>query len=100
MIEIDYSKFSPADIERLKSVEFAIEVRAFADTVVGKFLLAKVEAERADALEALAVVDAADVDAVRELQMVVRRADSFAQWLADAVIEGENAEAELTGGQE
>lgn len=100
MIEIDYSKFSPADIERLKSVEFAIEVRAFCDSIVGRFLLAKAEAERTEALEQLAEVDAADRERVRELQLVVRRADSFQQWLADAVIEGENAEQELTGGQE
>lgn len=98
MTEIDYSRFTPDEQERLRTAAFAVEVEAFQDSLVGKYLIARAEDERAAALEELAEVAPADTERIRQLQMVVKRADSFGQWLADALIAGENAELELQGG--
>lgn len=94
-MSIDYSQFSMHEQERMRTAEFGIEVEAFTGTLIGKYLIARAETERSAALEKLAEVRASDAERIRELQMIVKRADSFAQWLTDAVIAGENAELEL-----
>jgi hypothetical protein len=95
MSEIDFSRFPP-DVRRLlHTVQFGLDVAAFVDTPVGQYLVGRAEQERAAALEDMAAADASDVERMRELQLVVRRADSFAQWLADAQMDGEAADAEL-----
>lgn len=98
MIEIDYSKFPPHQQELLRTAQFAIEVEQFVRSAVGQFLIARAEAERAAALEQLAQVNSHEARQIQELQMIVRRSDSFAQWLADAAMAGEAAEEQLRGG--
>jgi hypothetical protein len=93
--EIDLSRFPPEIRAQLRTVQFGLDVQAFTESAVGQYLLQRAENEREDALEAMANGDAADVNGMRELQLIVRRADSFAQWLADAVVAGEAAAAEL-----
>jgi len=95
MIEIDFSRFPPEVRKLLHSVQFGLDVRAVIDGAVGQYLLGRAAQEREAALELLAEVDATDVNHVRELQLIVRRADSFRQWLEEAQQEGQAAEAEL-----
>lgn len=99
MIEIDFSQFPPEVRRLLKTVQFGLDVAAFVDTPIGQYLIGRAEQERSEALELMAQADAADVNAMRELQLVVRRADSFAQWLADAQMDGQSADAELQSGE-
>lgn len=99
MSEIDYSRF-PQDVrELLKTAEFGMEVTRFMQSAIGQYLIGKAEQERTHALEAMASGDAADVNAMRELQLIVRRADSFAQWLADAEMDGTCAEELVRTGE-
>jgi hypothetical protein len=93
--EIDFSRFPPEVREQLKTVQFGLDVAAFVETAVGQYLIGRAEQEREAALEAMAYGIASDIDRMRELQLVVRRADSFAQWLADAQMAGEAAATEL-----
>jgi hypothetical protein len=93
--EIDFSRFPPEIREQLKTVQFGLDVASFTDSAVGQYLIGRAELEREAALEAMAVADATNVERMRELQLVVRRADSFAQWLADAQMAGEAAASEL-----
>jgi hypothetical protein len=93
--EIDFSRFPPEVRAQLRTVQFGLDVAAFIETNVGQYLIGRAEQEREAALEELALADAADVNHIRELQLVVRRADSFGQWLADAQFAGEAADQEL-----
>jgi hypothetical protein len=93
--QIDYSRFTPDEVERLRTAAFGVEVEHFHDSLIGKYLVAKARAERLAALELLAEVEPTDVDRIRDLQGVVARCDGFGQWLSEAVIAGENAELEL-----
>lgn len=93
--EIDFSRFPPEVREQLRTVQFGLDVAAFADSAIGQYLIGRAEQEREAALEDMAYGSATDVERMRELQLVVRRADSFAQWLADAQMAGEAVAQEL-----
>lgn len=93
--EIDYSSFTQDEQERLRTAAFGVEVEHFQDSLIGKYLIARAEAERDAALEALAEVAPTDAERIRQLQGMIRRCDSFGHWLADALVAGENAELEL-----
>lgn len=93
--QIDYVQFSPEDQLRMRTAAFGMEVAAFTHTLIGQYLLERASQERAQALEQLVVVAASDTEAVRMFQTVVRRCDSFREWLEDAVMAGENAKTEL-----
>jgi hypothetical protein len=95
MIELDFSRFPPEVRKLLHTVQFGLDVAEFVRSPVGQYLLGRAEQEREAALDELAYTSAADVEHMRELQMIVRRADSFAQWLEDAQMEGRAAEAEV-----
>jgi len=81
---------------RLTEVQLGIEVEAFLNSPVGRHLAQRAEDERERALEALAVSDAEDAKAIRELQTRVWRASSISAWLAAAIEASAHAEAELT----
>jgi len=91
---VDISHFPLADQRRIQTAQFRVEVMEFQKTTIGKYLIVRAEQERQAALDSLAVVNAWDERAIRDLQMVIRRADSFAEWLLDAVDNGEIAELE------
>jgi hypothetical protein len=93
--EIDYSKFTPDEVERLRTAAFGVEVEHFKDSLIGRFLLSRAQAERSAALELLAEVDPVDAERIRYLQSAVQRCDSFGSWLDEALIAGRNAELEL-----
>lgn len=93
--EIDFSRFPPEVRNLLRTVQFGLDVAAFVDTPIGQYLIGRAEQEREAAIEEMIAADATDIERMRELQLVIRRADSFAQWLADAQIAGEAADQEL-----
>jgi hypothetical protein len=93
--EIDYSNFTQDEQERLRTAAFGVEVEQFQYSLIGKYLIARAEAERGAALEALAEVMPTDAERIRRLQGVIQRCDSFGHWLAEAMVAGENAELEL-----
>jgi hypothetical protein len=96
MIEIDFSQFPPEVRQLLHTVQFGLDIKAFMDGAVGQYLLGRAAQEKQAALELLAEADASDVNYMRELQLIVRRAASFGEWLEEARHAGQAAEAELS----
>lgn len=95
MIQIDYANYPPEVRQLLHTVQFGLDVKAFIDSAVGKYILSRADQERTAALELLAEADAADVNYVRELQLIVRRSSSIREWLTEAQLAGQAAEAEV-----
>lgn len=62
---------------------------------IGAYLVARAEKQRNDALEQLAVVSPEDAGEIRELQTRIRISDSWQQWIADAITEGQQAHKQL-----
>lgn len=83
------------DRELMETVKFGIEVEAFLEGKIGRYLVERARREVAEAQEALATVVPSDTQEIIRLQNQVFRAKSFESWLAEAVAEGWNAEAQL-----
>lgn len=62
---------------------------------VGSYLVARAEKQRAEALEKLATTSPENAPAIRELQTRIRISDSWQQWIADAITEGQQAHKQL-----
>lgn len=88
----------PVDPE-LRALYIAVDLQhaaeAFSKTTIGRYVLRKAAEERTDALADLVDVDAADQNRIRELQTTVKRADSIEMWLAQAILDGQHAHAQL-----
>ena len=76
-------------------VAFGMDVEAFMQSQIGRYLQEKANADRDAAMEALIDVDADDPSAVRKLQMDARCATNVLLWLGEAVSEGQNAALQL-----
>lgn len=84
------------DVRELhKTIDFGFQAEAFLQSDVGKYLIAKAEAEVVEATEALKVVDPTVPDAIRALQNRVYRGESIQYWLAEAIQSGLNAQQEF-----
>jgi hypothetical protein len=80
------------EVLELKKIEaFGGVVKAFLESDVGRHLVRRAELERQAALDEMADGDVTNINRMRELQMVVRRADSIQQWLADAIMDAHAA---------
>lgn len=76
-------------------VEFKQETKAFLKSRLGRYLVARAEKERDDAMESLVNIDPTKTDAIRELQFTIRRAESIQYWMAEIINEGVSAEETL-----
>ena len=84
------------DVRELhKTIDFGFQAEAFLQSDVGRYLIAKAEAEVIEATEALKTVDPTVPDAIRELQNRVYRGESIQYWLAEAIQSGLNAQQEF-----
>lgn len=70
---------------------FGNEVKAFLQSNIGRYLISRAEAERAEALEALANADPDNGKTIRTLQTSIRVVDHIQRWLAEAISEGSEA---------
>lgn len=82
-----------------QEVALGITVEAFLASGIGRYLIARWEAEIEEAVERLKHVDPEDPKAIRELQAQVYRAESLQYWLAEAIQAGISAEDELNEGR-
>lgn len=73
------------------------DARDFLNTELGRFLLGRAKQERDDALESLKNVYPWRRRKIQELQNIIWRTESFEQWLAGLIIDGNNAERVLDG---
>ena len=84
------------DVRELQNtIDFGFQAEAFLQSDVGKYLIAKAEAEVVEATEALKTVDPTVPDAIRELQNRVYRGESIQYWLGEAITSGLNAQQEF-----
>lgn len=86
---------NPDDNPVLKTIDFGMEVEAFLQSEIGRYIASRAEAEVEGAVEAMKVVEPDDAKAIRGLQNTIRVAESVLYWLADAIQSGLNAQAEL-----
>ena len=76
-------------------VSLGLDVQAFLQSPVGRYLIGKAENERAAALERLATVNPDDTKDVRRAQNKVAVIDLIQSWLAEAITEAGVAENDL-----
>lgn len=84
-----------ANKELYAAVEFKMEVEGFLKSKIGKYLIARAEAEREEAIRSLVNVAPVDVHKISELQSTIKRAESIQYWMAELITEGVNAEEQL-----
>lgn len=75
------------------------QIEQFRKTEVWRYLLARAERERDDAIAALVVCPAQDADRIRNLQSAIQRAESLDAWLDEAIANGEVATKQLNEAQ-
>ena len=81
--------------ELLRLIDMGIQVEAFINSDLGRYLLDRSNAEQQAALEQLGEVDPDDPKAVRRLQFNLQVAAGIQNWLADLVVEARIAEEAL-----
>jgi hypothetical protein len=83
--------------ELLDRAQFGRQIELFWGSRLGEYLLARVREEYVEALTKLKTCDPADSKLVMKLQGEAWRAESFEQWLSQAVIDGAKALELLEG---
>ncbi len=78
-----------------KAIDFGFQVQAFLDSDVGKFLIARAEAQVDGATEQLKRVNPDNPTQIRALQHLVNVGEDIQYWLADAIHAGYAAQDEL-----
>jgi len=88
------------DMEALRAtIGLGLDAKVFASSTLGKHMIARANAQRETALDALGDVDPEDPKAIRELQNTKRVAELFLHWLASFEAEGEDAERAFVEGE-
>ncbi len=75
----------------LETAVFGKEVENFLNSRIGKYLVRRAEAEAETATESLKTTASWRSRRIRDLQNEIKVAESFQQWLADAVMDGHQA---------
>lgn len=81
------------EMQHLIALGFSAE--DFLSSDLGKFIAEKAEAERTSAIEELVSCSPFDCERVSRLQSRVAVADAAMQWLADAIILGQEAQERM-----
>ena len=81
--------------ELIRLIDMGIQVEAFINSDLGRYLLDRSNAEQKAALEQLGNVDPDGTKAIRRLQFNLQVAAGIQNWLADLVVEARNAEETL-----
>lgn len=63
----------------------------FLGSDLGKYLIKRAEQEASEAIDGLRAVEFYNGDKIREFQAKLWRAESFQQWLGNAIVEGQEA---------
>lgn len=88
----------PTEEQRLllSEVELGLEIEKFLRGPIGIYLLERSKDQADEAMAKLKVVKPENTEQIREIQTEIWRCDSFEQWLRDAILNGRNAEEQLT----
>ncbi len=80
----------------MAEAELGIDAQKFFNTDLGRYFIGRIEAEISSAKDAFADVDLEDRNAVWGLQEQIKRASLVKQWIAEVIMNGQNAEKILT----
>lgn len=86
----------PSD-PRVEAAVLGRETELFLNTPLGGYLIRRTESEIQSGVERLKYADPEDAPRIRQLQSDIRRAESFQNWLAEAVQAGNQAIASIEG---
>ena len=64
------------------------QVQSFLASDVGRYMVARANIQKQDAMDELAVADPDDPKKIRSIQNKIKLADSILDWLNDAVVRG------------
>lgn len=76
------------NVELLDRAQFGKQVELFWGSRVGEYLRARLHEVYTVAIQELKTVDPTDTKRIRELQNDIFKAESFEQWLSQAVTDG------------
>ena len=81
------------DLQQVRNqIAFGLDCKAFMASQIGRYLIARANADIDAALDGLRNVDPHSPKDIQDWQNKAYRAESFLQWMGEAVTEGENAE--------
>lgn len=81
--------------EHLAAVQLGIECEAFMESVVGKYLIERINEEKEEAIRDFPNVPPTNPLMVMSVQNKLWRADQFLKWISEAIEEGQHSEREL-----
>lgn len=86
-----------SDIEEVQKEEVWMgnEAQNFLNTALGRYMIERTQAERNDAMLELRLVDSTDAEKIRELQNIIKRAESFPNWINELIHTGDKAYEDL-----
>lgn len=84
-----------ADDALMTAARLGMEAESFIAGNLGRHIIARAEREIEKAYKELAIVDADNASQVRELQKQIGVARAVPIWLAEAIAEGHQAEAQI-----
>jgi hypothetical protein len=73
-------------------IAFGLDCKVFMESPIGRYLTKRANDEIESAMQELRHADPDSSKTIRDLQNKAYRAESFLQWMGEAVTEGENAE--------
>lgn len=76
------------NVELLDRAQFGKQVELFWSSRVGEYLRTRLHEVYTAAIQELKTVDPTDTKRIRELQNDIFKAESFEQWLSQAVMDG------------
>ncbi len=89
------------DVQQLRNeIAFGLDVQAFMDGQVGKYLQRRAHEVIDGALESLKTADPEDPKAIRALQNEIARCENVLLWLGEAVTAGEQAQQAYVAGEQ
>lgn len=80
----------------LRSVKLQFDAEDFVRSDLGRYLVAASDAAREEALDALVTCDPTQAETIRKLQVDYRVASTWLDWIAQAIMEGQAAQQQLT----
>lgn len=81
--------------ELQSAIALGFSAEDFLASELGKYIANRAEEQRTNALESLSTHNPYDAEGISALQFKVAVADAAAQWLADAIIMGRQAQARM-----
>lgn len=78
-----------------KKIALGLDVEAFFNSDLGKYLLGRAANEAIQAMDELKGIDPTLTERIRTLQGIIARSEKFEYWLQEALIVGQSSEEQL-----